>query len=165
MDSNKEQIEKILQIARQRKKEHHAWLKKLRKKPPKDLDQQFQHTHEEVFSSFDCLQCANCCKTLGPKFTDKDIHRIARHLKLKPGIFTEEYLYLDEDGDYVLKTIPCPFLAEDHYCSIYEIRPKACREYPHTNSRDMKKYLNLTAKNMLVCPAAALIVEKMQQNL
>ncbi|MEZ5067203.1 MAG: YkgJ family cysteine cluster protein [Bacteroidia bacterium] len=32
----------------------------------------------------------------------------------------------------VLKKSPCPFLLDDNHCSIYSIRPQACREYPHT---------------------------------
>ena len=43
---------------------------KLKKKKPKDLDS-FVHTlHDELFSEIDCLACANCCKTLGPRITD-----------------------------------------------------------------------------------------------
>ena len=32
-------------------------------------------------------------------------------MKLKPGLFTGKFLRLDEDGDYVLKSLPC-FLGE-----------------------------------------------------
>lgn len=49
------------------------------------------------------------------------------------------YLRVDEDNDKVFKSMPCPFLGEDNLCSIYDIRPKACREFPHT---DRKKNLS-----------------------
>ena len=99
--------------------------------------------HEEVFECTDCLKCANCCTTTGPLFTDKDISRIAKHLRIKPFAFTQQYLRIDDDRDYVLKSVPCTFLEEDNYCSIYEVRPKACREYPHTDRKKQNQLLNL----------------------
>jgi len=89
--------------------------------------------HDEVFGCTDCLECANCCSTTGPSFTDKDIGRIAKHLRIKPSKFTEKYLRIDEDKDYVLQQVPCAFLGEDNRCKIYDVRPKACREFPQTD--------------------------------
>lgn len=139
--------------AASQKKANKAWVQKTKRKTPKDLDQQFQQAHEAVFARIDCLTCANCCQTLGPKFLEKDILRIARHLGLRPGHFTEKYLYLDEDGDYVLQSRPCPFLEADNRCAIYDIRPKACREYPHTDARNMRQRLQGTYLNSQTCPA------------
>ena len=119
--------------------------------------------NNEVFACTDCLKCANCCKTTGPLFTQKDIERIAQHLKLKPGQFVEQYLRVDEDQDYVLQQVPCVFLGSDNYCSIYEVRPKACREYPHTDSVRMQQNLKLTAKNVEICPAVFQIVEELKK--
>ena len=121
--------------------------------------------HEEVFECTDCLKCANCCTTTGPLFTDKDISRIAKHLRIKPSEFTQQYLRIDEDRDYVLKSGPCTFLEEDNSCSIYEVRPKACREYPHTDRKKQNQLLNLTEKNIEVCPAVFNIVEKLKKEL
>ena len=45
----------------------------------------------------------------------------------------EQYLRLDEDGDYVVKTTPCPFLGSDNYCSIYDVRPSDCERFPYTD--------------------------------
>ena len=67
--------------------------------------------------------------------------------------------------DYVLQTVPCTFLGEDNSCSIYEVRPKACREYPHTNRIKQHQILNLTEKNVEVCPAVYNIVEKLKKKL
>jgi len=62
----------------------------------------------------------------------------------------------NEDGDLVLQSVPCPFLdLGDHRCSIYEDRPAACREYPHTDRKHMAAILPLTARNAHVCPAVA----------
>jgi Fe-S-cluster containining protein len=139
------------------------FIKQLKKKKPKDLDQRFAEAHDEVFENeIDCLTCANCCKTTSPMFFDKDIERLASHLKMKPGEFIDQYLFLDTDGIYALKSSPCPFLDAENYCLVYEYRPKACREYPHTNHRKMVTKLNLALKNTEICPAVEKILERLE---
>lgn len=138
------------------------FIKSLKKKKPKDLDQQFAKAHEEVFEEVDCLTCANCCKTTSPMFFDRDIERLASHFRMKVVDFIETYLFLDSDGIYALKSSPCPFLGGDNYCSVYEARPKACREYPHTNHRKMLGKLNLALKNTEICPAVEPILRRIE---
>jgi len=98
-------------------------------------------------------------------FTDKDISRISKHLKMKEQKFIEEYLRVDEENDHVLQSVPCAFLGSDNYCSIYEVRPKACREFPHTNRKKFHQISELTLKNVAICPAAYNIVEEMKKRL
>jgi Fe-S-cluster containining protein len=142
--------------------ENRKFLTGLKKKDPRKVDDAFHRTHEEVFETTDCLQCANCCKTTSPIFYQTDIDRVAKALRMKPGDFVTVYLRVDEDGDYVLKSSPCPFLDADNYCSVYEDRPKACREYPHTDRKKMVQIMELTQKNTLVCPAVFEIVERLK---
>ena len=148
-----------------KRKENEQFFKSLKKVKPKVLDKLVHHLHDEVFECTDCLKCANCCTTTGPLFTDKDISRIAKYLKIKPSKFTETYLRVDEDRDYVLKSVPCTFLRKDNYCSIYDVRPKACREFPHTDRIKQHQLLKLTEKNMEVCPAVFSIIEKLKLNI
>ena len=129
-------------------------IKKMRKG---DADSLLHGLHEKAFETINCLECANCCTTVGPLLTSKEIERIAKHLALKPVVFINQFLILDEDNDYVFKSMPCPFLGSDNYCSIYEQRPKACREYPHTNRKNQQGILSLTKKNATLCPAVAQI--------
>ena len=161
----KDIIRKLPEKAKQKHDENKKFLQKLRKKPPKDLDITMQLLHEEEFSRTDCLECANCCKTTGPLFTDSDIVRIAKFLREKPQQFIENYLRIDEEGDYVLKQVPCAFLGADNYCSIYKVRPKACREYPHTDRKKFYQINDLTLKNVAICPAAFNIVEAMKKRM
>ena len=151
--------------AKDKQKENKKFFAKLRKRPPKHLDVQMQDLHTEEFAQTNCLECANCCKTTGPLFTNRDINRISKHFKLKPGVFIDTYLRVDEDNDHVLQQVPCTFLGGDNYCSIYDVRPKACREYPHTDRKDFHKISDLTIKNTSICPAAYNIVEKMKLRL
>ncbi|GAB3658517.1 YkgJ family cysteine cluster protein [Echinicola sediminis] len=126
---------------------------RLRKIKPKALDQKFSDAHEVQFEKMDCLECANCCKTTSPIFLQTDIDRLAKVFRMKSSEFTDEYLHRDEEGDFVLNSSPCPFLGEDNKCFVYDSRPKACREYPHTNRKNMHGILTLTLNNTLVCPA------------
>lgn len=143
-------------------KEHSKDYKNLLQKTPKNkLLQRLANLHEEAFEEIDCLKCANCCKNYSPRFKMPDIKRIAKHLKMKEAQFIDRYLNLDSDGDYVVKSHPCPFLGEDNYCSIYEYRPRDCYRYPYTDEDVFVNQVNLTLKNTQVCPAAFYIMEKM----
>ena len=160
-----DQIDHLPKLAKDKHKENKSFFAKLKKKPPKKLDYLMQELHEAEFERTDCLDCANCCKTTGPLFTDKDIKRIAKFFKMKEQQFIETYLRLDEENDYVLQTVPCTFLGADNYCSIYEVRPKACREFPHTDRKKFQQISNLTLKNVAICPAAYNIVEEMKKRI
>ena len=148
--------------AQSQKKENQVFYKRLKLKTPKNLDALFHKAHDDVFENTNCLSCANCCKTTSPIFYQRDIEQAAKALKLKPGDFIQTYLFMDEEGDFVLKSAPCPFLGADNYCSIYESRPTACREYPHTNRKKMHQILDITYRNTLVCPAVLEITEKIK---
>lgn len=154
-------LDKYQSLAKAKHDEHKKFLNKIKQKPPKKLDEQMLEIHHEVFERIDCLSCANCCKTTGPLFTSKDIERLAKLFRLKPKKFIEKYLKIDEDNDYVLNVLPCPFLGHDNYCSIYDHRPKACREFPHTDRKKFYQINHLTLKNIKICPATYEIVEKM----
>ena len=119
--------------------------------------------HEEAFSKIDCLKCGNCCKSYSPRFKTPDIKRIAKHLKMKDGDLINEYLRVDEDGDYVMRTSPCSFLGEDNYCSIYEVRPDDCAGFPHLKKKKMVEYIHVHQQNISYCPATYKMVEKFQE--
>jgi Fe-S-cluster containining protein len=160
-----EQLKDLPKKAKEKHKENKKYFTKLRKKPPKQMDYIMQELHEEEFERTDCLQCGNCCKTTGPLFTNADVERIAKHLRQKPQQFISQYLRVDEENDYVLQQVPCTFLGADNYCSIYEVRPKACREFPHTNRKKFQQISNLTMSNVAICPAAFNIVEAMKKRM
>lgn len=145
--------------ASEKRKEHRALLEKGAKKIPL---KKLRQAHEDAFSQIDCLECANCCKTLGPRFSSSDIGRISKKLRMKETEFAEKFLRIDEDEDYVTKSLPCPFLAEDNRCAIYEDRPGDCRKYPYTDSEAFFKYPKTTLKNAAYCPAVFHVLEKLK---
>lgn len=155
--------EELNRISKQVEKESNRFYKRLKKRPPAGIDEEVTLLDEEVFRKIDCTTCANCCKTISPVFKDRDITRLAAHFKIRPAIFTDKYLFLDEDGDYVLKSTPCPFLATNNLCGIYDIRPAACRSYPHTGTLPVRKSWELIIKNSAVCPAVYEITEQLKK--
>ena len=122
---------------------------------------QLPKLHEEAFKKIDCLKCAACCKTYSPRFKTPDIKRISKHLKLKESVFINTYLKLDNDGDYVSKTSPCPFLGNDNYCNIYDQRPSDCHRFPYTDEDVLLKRHVITLKNATFCPAVFYVLEKL----
>lgn len=119
--------------------------------------------HEEAFSKIDCLSCANCCRNYSPRFKTPDIKRISKVLKMKDGVFVQTYLKLDDDGDYVVQSTPCPFLGSDNHCSIYEDRPSDCRRFPYTDEDVLLKRPKITLKNATFCPAVYYVMEKLME--
>ena len=116
-----------------------------------------------VWRDTDCTQCANCCKTMTPTFRPADIKRIATHLGMTPNEFKDKWLYKEEDtGDWVNKLQPCQFLV-DNKCSIYEVRPKDCAEFPHHHKKPFDLYNDTFIQNLHRCPATFTLVERMKK--
>ena len=159
-------LKELPELAKENLIENKKYFAKLKKRTPKKLDLVMQELHDKEFEKTDCLTCGNCCKTTSPIFTEKDIQRISKHLKMKVVNFISQYLERDGDDFYVLKTAPCSFLdLSDNSCFIYDVRPKACSEYPHTNRRKFIQITDLTLKNTEICPAAYNIIEALKMKL
>jgi uncharacterized protein len=117
--------------------------------------------HEEAFEHINCLECANCCKNYSPRFKTPDIKRISRLLRMRESEFINTYLRVDEDGDFVAKSTPCPFLGTDNVCGIYENRPSDCRRFPYSDEDVFVKRQQLTLKNSSFCPITYYVLEKL----
>lgn len=158
------EYDKELQYFESNKDELKKLFNRIKSKKPKSLDQVFHAAHDLAFEQIDCLKCANCCKTTSPIFRDVDIDRIAKKFRQSVTDFEDQYLRIDEDGDKVLKSSPCPFLESDNKCFIYDVRPQACREYPHTDRKRMIQIMDLTYKNLSVCPAVVRVVKEVKKH-
>ena len=126
---------------------------------------QLPQLHSDAFEKVDCLQCAACCKNYSPRFKTPDVKRISKYLGLKESAFIETYLRVDDDGDFVVKSSPCPFLGTDNFCSIYDVRPSDCSRFPYTDEDIIVKRQNLTLKNSTFCPITFYVLEKLEQQL
>ena len=140
--------------------ENLSYLKSLRGN--KSIDTSAAELDKTVFDKVDCLQCANCCKTTPAIVSRPDAKRIAKHLGLPPKTFIKKYLLEDYDGSLMINGVPCTFLNDDNTCQIYEVRPVACREYPHTAQFGFHRRSRMNAQNTLVCPATYEIVKRLK---
>ncbi len=144
--------------SRERQKMYKQYLHRANKN---EVLRQLPDLHEQAFEKIDCLTCGNCCKKFSPRFKTPDIKRISRHLKMKESDFIETYLRIDGDGDYVVKSSPCPFLGQDNRCGIYEVRPSDCERFPYTDEDVIIKRQELTLKNSSFCPIVYYVLEKL----
>ncbi|MEM1134317.1 MAG: YkgJ family cysteine cluster protein [Bacteroidota bacterium] len=147
------------------KKQNRKFIKKLSGHAGKRLNAYADELHEKAFSTINCLDCANCCSSIPPIVNNTDAARIAKYLGMGVSEFEATYLKVDEDKDKVMQATPCPFLQEDKTCKIYEVRPKACRAYPHTDQQEFSKNLHLHVENAYYCPAVYNILETMKKNI
>lgn len=143
------------------------FITRLENKPPANLDALLEKIDKEVWEKIDCLKCANCCKVMSPTYTFKDIQRISKHLGMRPKDFKEKWLYLDKrENDWMNKSQPCQFLdLKTNLCSIYEVRPADCAEFPHLNKKPTSDYLYIHKQNIEYCPATMMLVERLNESL
>jgi len=158
-------LKKFRITASRKRKSLSAFLDVLDELVPTDMPEIVARADTAMWSEVNCMECANCCKTMTPTFTKADVTRIAQHLDMKPQEFKKRWLKKEEDsGDWVNTTQPCQFLA-DNKCSIYEVRPADCAEFPHHNKQPFDLY-NETFKNNLVhCPATLILVDKLKKEI
>lgn len=140
----------------ERQKLYKQFLQRAKKN---DVLRQLPDLHDEAVSKIDCLQCANCCKNYSPRFKTPDVKRISKHLGMRESEFIDVYLKVDAEGDFVAKTLPCPFLGADNYCSIYDQRPSDCQRFPYTDEDVVIKRPALTLKNSTFCPITYYVLE------
>ena len=155
----------ILQNWQKKSGERQKLYKQFLQRPDKNaVLKQLPALHEEAFANVDCLKCANCCKNYSPRFKTPDVKRISKYLKMRESDFIEKYLKVDEEGDFVAKTLPCPFLGDDNYCTIYDQRPSDCHRFPYSDEDVFIKRPQLTQKNSTFCPITYFVLEKLIEN-
>src|SRR3984893_16542105 len=99
--------------------EFRSWLKQY---APDDIDGLVKTLSQKYFALIDCMQCANCCRSLHVEFKKSELHAIAKTLGQSIEAFQKQSM---SEG-----IPPCPML-NGKLCSIYENRPDVCRSYPH----------------------------------
>lgn len=149
--------------AKRKQKSLSTFLDKLDKIVPPDLQDIADRADAAMWKETDCTTCANCCKTMTPTFTVKDINRISKHLGMKPKEFKDKWLLHEkETGDWVNKTQPCQFL-ENNMCSIYEVRPADCAGFPHHHLKPFDLYNDMFKANIMHCPATLSMVDRVKK--
>ena len=148
------------QIVRHSKRRVKGFLTRLEKKQPRGLDNLVTEADKAAWAKTDCLDCANCCKTMSPTYTNKDVKRISAHLGMTDKAFRAKWLYKDKTGDWMNVKQPCQFLdLKTNMCDIYAVRPRDCAGFPHHNKRKMIEYMHMYKQNIEYCPATYRVVE------
>jgi Fe-S-cluster containining protein len=156
-------IKTVASKAKKEAKQNKKFFNRIKKEKPAGLTKAFRQLNDEAFSHINCMNCANCCRTSLAVFGKKDVRRISQHFEMSEKDFIKKYLRPHPDYDYLIKTLPCPFLAEDNKCSIYEIRPEGCRTYPPARLQLTDEQLDVIYDNVGICPAVSEIVEKIKE--
>lgn len=155
------------QIVLHNKRRMKGFLSRLEKKRPKGFHELEIEANKEVWERTDCLDCANCCKTMSPTYTPEDIRRISAHLGMTAKAFREKWLYKDKTGDWMNVKQPCQFLdLKTNMCDIYAVRPRDCAGFPHHVKKRMNAdYMHMYKQNIEYCPATYRLVETVMEKL
>jgi Fe-S-cluster containining protein len=132
---------------------HKQFLRATRSQDTVEVMELGRQLHNDVFAVMDCTKCANCCKVLKAAFTNAEIEQAARHLGITSRTMKRRYLQECHAGKYVVKTLPCPFLAADNHCTIYDARPADCVYYPVTDEWTTPSRRIVYAQESAICPA------------
>ncbi len=116
------------------------------------LDERVREETQSVWRQIDCLSCGRCCRTLQVVVDDADIARLARHVMSSPRQFQAKYVRVASDGTKHLASIPCPFLQPDNRCSVYDLRPKSCRDFPYLNEANFRSRMLFLLDYLSLCP-------------
>jgi Fe-S-cluster containining protein len=156
-----ERIKAVGELYRDENFDFRSWLKM---QDMDEVDEAVHELYEEYSSTIDCTSCGNCCMTLKPLVTAKDINRLAKSRNMSVAYFRNEYTETDEDGDRCLKDTPCRFL-EDKKCTVYPDRPAECRSCPHLHKKKFISRLFGVIGNYSVCPIVFNVYEELKMRM
>ena len=118
--------------------------------------------YREVAAQIDCRQCANCCMSVQPLLTDRDVERLAAKLRTPKAQVIDEYLQPAEDEEgFSFRSMPCPFQS-GNLCTVYSHRPSVCRSYPHLPKKDFVSRTIQACANCSVCPIVFHVYERLK---
>jgi Fe-S-cluster containining protein len=129
-----------------------AFLKGRINMSTKKQDEIVRSTTDEIWQQIDCTKCANCCKTLPVVVDNADVKRLAARLKVSQQQFLDQYVTTDAFGDKMFASTPCAFLGEDNLCTVYEDRPKACKDFPYLHNAHFTSRSLMMISNTGTCP-------------
>jgi uncharacterized protein len=148
------------------KKRLRSFLTRVERKAPRNLHLVTLEANELSWAKTNCMDCANCCKTMSPTYTQRDIRRISKFLGMSVRSFKEKWLYKDKVGDWLNKSLPCQFLdLTTNLCGIYEVRPGDCAGFPHHGKKKIVDYGHVYKQNVEFCPATYRLVEFMEEGI
>lgn len=127
-----------------------------------EIDSKSKLLTKEAYQKIDCLDCGQCCKTTVTTFDNEDIGKASKFLNIPRKEFINKYLILDLDNTYTTVTIPCPMLdLTTNKCIIYEVRPKSCVSFPHTQRAYFMRRKKAHLENSKFCPITQYVLDNL----
>lgn len=121
-------------------------------------EESFRIIAREVEAQIDCTQCANCCRQTVVEVSDLEIARIAGYLRMESAEVIRLYTTTEDPdarGTRVLmnRSNGCTFL-DGNLCLVYEVRPEACRGFPHlvSGQRSLGSRMTSIYQRASYCP-------------
>ncbi len=159
-------LKEFYKNSKKNKARYKRFLTGIENNPPRRIHDKIALADAEAWTQVDCLECANCCKTMTPTWLPADIKRVATYLNLSPKDFKEKWLVKDKSGDWVNKSTPCQFLnLKNNKCSVYPYRPKDCSGFPHHRKKPVNHYIHVFKQNLEYCPATYKMVENLKEKM
>ncbi|HRH47508.1 MAG TPA: YkgJ family cysteine cluster protein [Panacibacter sp.] len=121
--------------------------------------------NELITPQIDCTSCGNCCRSLMINVDADDAARLSGHMKISSESFYKKYIEQSSQGTLaVMNAIPCHFLS-DSKCTVYEARPKECREFPGLHQPGFTGRLFATFMHYGRCPIIFNVIEALKTEL
>ncbi len=151
-------LSRIQQLSQEHEDENWEFRSWLKQNAPDDVDGIVKTLSQKYFALIDCMQCANCCRSLPVEFNNNELHFIAKTLGQSIETFQKQSM---SEG---MVNPPCPML-NGKLCSIYENRPDVCRSFPHLEQPEFTSRLIGVINNVAICPIAFNGLEELKTKL
>jgi hypothetical protein len=161
------EIELIQRYARDREDENfrfRSFVKHRLDMPDEELDARVRQTTNAVWEQIDCTRCAHCCRTMQVIVDEEDVRQLAGRLGMTVSQFERKYVARNEFQEKHFASMPCPFL-KDNLCSVYEDRPRSCRDFPYLHSEGFRGRMLMVIANTEVCPIVFNTYERLKHEL
>ncbi len=149
-----------------KKKALGTFLKKMVKTKPTGMLKLVKEASDYTWKNVSCVTCGHCCAEMTPTWKKSEIKRVAESKGMTYKEYYDKYLYTEKKtGDIMNTSTPCQhYNTKTRMCTIYEIRPLDCAEFPHFHRKDFFDQVgDVFIPNMPRCPATLVFVERIEE--
>lgn len=159
---------RIEEFAKAKEEENFRFRLYLKRKSGAQVDRRVFKLTDQVWAGVDCTTCGNCCRVLRPGVSEEELQRLAARLGQSREEFIAAYLQPVESNDpddppWQVRVSPCPFL-RDNKCSVYEDRPRQCRDYPYLHRPDFVFRTMGMINRTVTCPIVYEVMEELKRS-
>ncbi|NWF83159.1 MAG: YkgJ family cysteine cluster protein [Bryobacteraceae bacterium] len=155
----------IRRLGEQKREENARFRKHL--KTYRHVERRLKKIAQEVEEGIDCLACGNCCRVATAKVLDRDVERLARHLRIPVSRVVRDFCQESEEEGWILKRSDahgCVFLSGNE-CTVYQYRPGSCADFPHLarGARSLESRMWAMPDRATYCPIVYNTLEAWKQ--